>query len=222
MAALDAQRISDWLAYGLARFVQSHFAGGTQEFVHERLLQANAWETLSMLFPDNPVEIERPALNWPAGCKEGLDLVVRQTKAWAMIGEIKYFDSVSDVGEGRAAVARDIARLAQADISASTGIRLFICVFHSHGKRELWRDDPAARKGNNWLGVIARLLPSEVGTENSTTVQEVESEAADWQTKTPGTPLPATTTLRIKLLSAVEFVQRTQTGIVRVWQVTPS
>lgn len=214
-----AQTVSDCLAYGLARYMQSHFVAGTADVVHERLLQAEAWEIASILYPLKTVTIEACPPNWN-GSGEEIDLAVVQTKAWAMVGEIKYFAGTSDAETGRGKLAQDIARVASAQASESTGLRLVILVSHSHGKDLLWGGSLFGRKGNDWLGLNDLILPDTVGASKIATVAALEAKAVDVQGRTPAVArMVGTINLTVTLMTVAEFTQNKQTGVVRVWSV---
>lgn len=214
------QTVADCLAYGLARYMRSHFASGTEDNVHEQLIQAEAWEIASVLYPTQRVSIEAEPTNWDQASREKIDLAAIQTKRWAMVAELKYFSTSEAVDVGRADLAQDLARVAHAEASATTGLRLVILVTHSHGKDWLWPDNAKPRVGNDWLGLNDLLLPDKVGGIKSATVSAIEAKALDWQKRTPSsTLLPGTATVTVTLLSEAEFLQNRQSGLVRVWSV---
>jgi hypothetical protein len=200
--------------------MRSHFASGTEDNVHEQLIQAEAWEIASVLYPTQRVSIEAEPTNWDLASREKIDLAAIQTKRWAMVAELKYFSTSEAVEVGRAELAQDLARVAHAEASATTGLRLVILVTHSHGKDWLWPDNAKSRIGNDWLGLNDLVLPERVGGVKSATVSAIEAKALDWQKRTPSsTLLPGTTTVTVTLLSEAEFVQTKQSGVVRVWSV---
>lgn len=216
----NRQTVADCLAYGLARYMRSHFASGTEDNVHEQLIQAEAWEIASVLYPTQRVSIEAEPTNWDLASRERIDLAAIQTKRWALVAELKYFSTSEQVESGRCELAQDIARVSHAEASASTGLRLVILVTHSHGKDWLWPDSATSRAGNSWLGLNDLILPDMIGTSKSATVAQIEARAADWQKRTPSSSLlPGTTSVTVTLISEAEFVQAKQSGVVRVWSV---
>jgi hypothetical protein len=213
------QIVADAIAQGLGGFLQLAFAKRTEALVNELRLQVEAFEILSGLFPNRTVVVGDVPPNWRGLSDERMDLGVVNKKAWSMVGEVKYFRGVTDVGCGRENVLQDAARLASAAVSAGSPRLLIVCQ-HSHGKDDLWK------KGPGRIGCIQRaaaeLFPRKQGPPHqiATTCGAIDSLLPTWQDRTPDVVrLAPPDAVKVTLLSKVEFRQKGQSGVIRVWNL---
>lgn len=176
-----------------------------------------AFDILSALFPNRRVVVGDQPPNWKDQGNEAMDLGVKAKKAWSMVGEVKYFRGVGDVASGRENVLQDAARLASADVSSGSPRILVVCQ-HSHGKDDLWK------KGSGRTGKVQRaasaLLPKTVNTPINTTVGVIGGIISSWQLRTPSSAqLANANAIRVTLLNKTPFRQKSQNGLIRIWNI---
>lgn len=213
----DAQTVADAIAYGLAGYMQSCFARKTHSVQNELRLQLEAFEILSTLYKDRRIAIGVQPVNWTTIAPQAMDLGVRVKRAWPLVGEVKYFTSVAEVGAGREDFLQDLARLASAKVAAR-GLRLLVGCFHSHGKDRLW--PLAGQNGGKVQRAIALALPNQQGAVNTARCSDIDAVITTWQDRTPKhQQLHPNDQVRTTLLRASPFQQQEQQGLVRVWNV---